>query len=453
MFLRFSRLISILIISFLLISCGAVKQGVQNKLEKLNKYPGVYAKQNYIASSPPYILINKYKLLHFVDSNNKSVAIAVAISGGGYRASHFALGVMSGLEYFKIKNTHDNLLNRVNYFSSVSGGGFAVGFYLSQYSKYLSDSKNINKEFSLSNAINSDIKSNNSLNMDLQSKFANFKNIDKTNFPLLLQQGILSRGDKLPPLNLGDIFIPKSSKTDVTLPLWVANSSVFQNSSIFSFAPNVLSEYQIDGYYWHNKYQKLKNANNLPMAFAVAASASYPFVFPSMTLASSTACNEECYLQLFDGGLTDNLGIFTALNVLNQDNSDTKILIIIDSAQVKDQVYSKDKKGPGWVRLLWNSLNASPDHMHIEVQSFMKKGFKEFLCAKASNVFLSYISLKDYDKVSIVPTNLHLDLDQQQYLLRAGKYLSKNSKEIIEMTKFLNGSYSGDNDLGSCKTK
>ena len=80
----------------------------------------------------------------------------------------------------------------------------------------------------------------------------------------------------------------------------------------------------------------------------------------------------------------------------------------------------------------------------------MKKGFKEFLCAKASNVFLSYISLKDYEQVSIVPTNLHLDLDQQQYLLRAGKYLSKNSKEIIEMTKFLNGI---DNDLGSCNTK
>jgi len=447
--LRAVNIIMIFFLLFNLSSCGLFRKSIKNKLDQLNKYPGVNAKNNKIASEPPIVLLNKYKLLHFVDSNNNSVAIAIAVSGGGYRASNFALGVMSGLEEIKIKKTNKNLLQQVNYFSSVSGGGFAVGFYLSQYSKYLHelniDGKLVKDKFSLRKAISEDINNKNLINQDLQQKFINFKSNNKSAFPVDLQSGILSRGDKLPPLTLGNIFINKSSRVKPSLPLWVVNSTVFQNFSIFPFSPGVLSDYKVSGYYWNKNLKLINNYNNFPMAFAVASSASFPVVLPSMTLASS-ACDKKCYLQLYDGGLTDNLGVLSALSLLSQDKSHTKILIVIDSVQVKDQAYSKNQTGPGIVKLLWSSLNSSPNHMHIAVEGFMKRGFREFLCSSSSGVFLTYISLKDYKNLKEVPTSLHLTPENQKYLLKAGNELVKENADIIKITEFLNG----NNKLGRC---
>ncbi len=64
------------------------------------------------------------------------LTLVVAISGGGYRAANFALGALLGmeqLEYVQMgedgggRENESNLLNEVDYFSTVSGGGLAVG--------------------------------------------------------------------------------------------------------------------------------------------------------------------------------------------------------------------------------------------------------------------------------------------------------------------------------------
>ena len=56
--------------------------------------------------------------------------------------------------------------------------------------------------------------------------------------------------------------------------------------------------------------------------------------------------------------------------------------------------------------------------MHIAVEGFMKRGFREFLCSSSSGVFLTYISLKDYKNLKEVPTSLHLTPENQKYFYR-----------------------------------
>ena len=242
-----------------LASCHFFSKKLSNELQSMNHYPGVAAKNNIIASIPPKMQISDYKVYHTLDSNNDPVAIAVAVSGGCYRASNFALGVMR-MEQIPLKNKDKNLLQAVTYYSSVSGGGFAVGFYMSQYSKYLLEHTNKLKnkqKFSLTKSIAEDISGPNYLNLNLQSIVGDFGASEKYKYASLLQSGVLSRGPNLKPLTLGDIFIDKNSEYDPKLPIWIINSTIFQNLAIFAFSPNVFSEYQVTGYYWDKTLKEL----------------------------------------------------------------------------------------------------------------------------------------------------------------------------------------------------
>jgi len=68
--------------------------------------------------------------------------IGLALSGGGMRANAFHLGILAGLEEFKISNYEGkSLLDRIDYISSVSGGSWALGAYL--FNDDLCDQSNI----------------------------------------------------------------------------------------------------------------------------------------------------------------------------------------------------------------------------------------------------------------------------------------------------------------------
>lgn len=55
--------------------------------------------------------------------------IALAFSGGGFRAASFALGTMSYLEQLKLKDKNESMLHQVTYLSSASGGTIATALY------------------------------------------------------------------------------------------------------------------------------------------------------------------------------------------------------------------------------------------------------------------------------------------------------------------------------------
>ena len=78
-----------------------------------------------------------YKPVQERAGQDANIVLAVATSGGGYRAANFAAGALLGLEELKNSNSSSgNALSEVDYFSSVSGGGFAVSAYISTLHDY-----------------------------------------------------------------------------------------------------------------------------------------------------------------------------------------------------------------------------------------------------------------------------------------------------------------------------
>ena len=77
----------------------------------------------------PLPCMRMYRSVQDRPSQDPEMAVAVAISGGGYRAANFGLGVLLALEKLPMPSGQ-NVLSEVDYFSTVSGGGFPVGAYI-----------------------------------------------------------------------------------------------------------------------------------------------------------------------------------------------------------------------------------------------------------------------------------------------------------------------------------
>src|SRR6185503_21341938 len=65
------------------------------------------------------------RLKLIIAENHKQNHAAICLSGGGIRSATFGLGVLQGL-------AHNDLLQKFNYVSTVSGGGY-IGSWLSAW--------------------------------------------------------------------------------------------------------------------------------------------------------------------------------------------------------------------------------------------------------------------------------------------------------------------------------
>ena len=74
------------------------------------------------AFSRPERCLRQHLEAPFTTTTRKPAQFGIALSGGGSKAAAFAVGVMAGLSDF-------NMLDRADYLSSVSGGGYAAYFY------------------------------------------------------------------------------------------------------------------------------------------------------------------------------------------------------------------------------------------------------------------------------------------------------------------------------------
>ncbi|MGB0204858.1 MAG: patatin-like phospholipase family protein [Neptuniibacter sp.] len=342
----------------------------------------------------PIVDINEYKLMHARLGLNEKLSLAVAISGGGERAANLGLGVLLGLEDIENKN----LLREVDYFSTVSGGGMPVAAYFSALHSYNIEASRTGEEkpFSLNEIVherNSDF-SRNCKNNNVEDYYDNVR-ADFTADPCLLrhlERGYhgnilrsffnprvtfthLDRGDLLEEafalellggnwnknnhLTLGDVFIDKDDKEKKQkFPLWFTNATVFENGAIFPYTPGILEKYKISGYtHLTDDVKKAQNdsyrefAENMPLSLGLAASGNFPVLIAAQTL-ESEADPINKYLHLLDGGLADNLGITTAISVLNQEKLPvtTKVLIVVDAYPGTFQPFSKLKGSPNFVK-------------------------------------------------------------------------------------------------------
>lgn len=455
--------------TLLLNGCMTVTKQIQQQVVNAADYPHATALNKKLSNRPPGLILSHYKSVETSPMRpyqRSDIAVAIAASGGGYRATNLVVGVLMGLEKYHNKALKGNLLEEVDYFSTVSGGGFGVGYYLARYQQFIEDHQNEKPlpHFSLSKAVAKTLAypaqkidgqytgRGDVLNVNL-SDVIELGGKHYNEYESTLNQTILNQGDGRDFI-LGSIFIPKADPNEPTMPIWVAHASIYQNMGIFPFAPRILANYRVRNY-WHMGHKaRIRSVpkdpyygSKFPYSVALAASASVPFAMQSATLESS-ACHGTCYLQLFDGGLTDNLGLIGAYNMLLQDKAPIKLLIVVDASGHAEHAFSKDEGSPGFFSMLWRVMNSGIDASRIIVRNNVKKSVQALMCESgASNVLVAYLDLDRYPEAYKVPTSLHLTLKQQKLVLKIGQQLVAHDKTLqSDLAKVL----AGDKQVAAC---
>lgn len=448
----------LLILSGLLTSCTAVSRKIQDMANSpiTQRYPAA-SPVNAQLNQPSRIVLRDYKSVQTRSHQRNDMAIVLAASGGGYRAANLTLGVLLGLEKINNPKLKGNLLQEVDYFSTVSGGGIGVGYYLAQLHNYLDKNRHIinAQPFSLNQIVQNEVLQDeakgNTLRADL-TQYLFFGQLRGSKIEGSLNDGILDTGQG--GLKLGDIFVPRQSRGQVELPYWGINTTVYQNMAILPFTPDMLARYQITGfshkdvdYVIPGNFSNPYYAYDVPAAVGLTASLSVPFAIPATTLPSS-ACGQQCYLQLLDGGLADNLGVYTALNFLLQDNSKIKMLIVVDAYKGNGYPYSQLMTPPDRLSMIWRIATASTDSNHERINSSIHLLARDFLCSNgASNVIVVYLDLNDFPQAKEIGTQLTLSADEQQSLIKIGKSLVEQDETLKTFLEQMNN---GNLRLGSC---
>jgi hypothetical protein len=310
---------------------------------------------------PERVKLSEYRSVQDRRDQDPKLLLTVAISGGGARAANYAAGVFEALEIMEYHG--HNLMDEIDYFSTVSGGGLAAAAYETERYAYLRTHDGSSSGFSFTAALrercdspNKTVARNqcllNNLNHNyhhqLESRFYDLEVIfsELTSGDVLENEfdDRLTGRSKYPQLfgdtsfSLKHIFEPATSTKPPSLPYLVANATIFQNGSILPFTPDVLRRYGVDEYYHRRSTVHFSEdqLGNFAVAAAVKASASFPTLIPNTVLKAGRSGVDNAHILLADGGLSDNLGLFTAVDLMCGDvdlrpSSTHRVLLVVDA--------------------------------------------------------------------------------------------------------------------------
>jgi NTE family protein len=215
------------------------------------------------------------------ERDNRSIAIA--LSGGGYRASLFHLGALRRLNEL-------GLLDRVARISSVSGGSILAGriadrmIELGKVRPQFDDwEKDIARDFR--RFVGKDIRTKLLLRYFVWNAFSPKQRADA--LAKVFETRLTSK-------KLGQL--PKSG--DGTEFLFLATD--VERGIMWQFGPRTMTSH---------KFRKKIDCSDISIARAVAASACFPPMFGPIKLEGHTKSGEEFIAWLSDGGVYDNLGL------------------------------------------------------------------------------------------------------------------------------------------------
>ncbi|HWY37552.1 MAG TPA: patatin-like phospholipase family protein [Bacteroidia bacterium] len=317
---------------------------------------------NKTASRGEYVAINNYKSVEKRNNTQDStLSLAMSISGGGSRASNFGKGVLLELEKIAY-NSNSNVLHEIDYFSTVSGGGHAAGAYIGSLYAYDKESKH-EGAYSFNSFYQKNYKDLAFRYKTQPQWFYTFCQLFPFNRNKLLEKRVdnhvLMRNKTHQSILLGDMFIHKDSAKAVKYPMVVASSSCLENKIKVPFAPEVLAKYKLAAYNHRGKTIHNKNMAALPLSVALTSSGTVPMMVPPTVF----KVEKKKYMRFVDGGLTDNTGILTALQILDQKDKQTrnKIIIVDDTpGGISDDYYmGKCKRNKySLMGLVWYGLDS-----------------------------------------------------------------------------------------------
>lgn len=376
-----------------------------------------------------------YKSVQERPAQSPDLAAAIAISGGGSRAANFGIGIMLGLEKISTANNH-NALSEIDYLSTVSGGGFAGGAYVSA----LFDHHYFQKKqpFSLSAYVEDHIADDLSISYTgvLARNYFNPKvwfsyrdygdGLEKAIDEHVLGYKRRRRFGKPRSILLGDLFVPKrDTSTSVRFPMLIPNASSMGTMAIFPFAPDILDCYQINGYTHRMRMVKETQVDpfKIPISVGIKSSGSFPVLIPNTTL-HSIYNPERPYLHIMDGAMTDNQGAYTALQVLKQETTPKKVLIIVD-ADASGNLHTFSKKEGSKAPLgVFVSLTASG--LYARRATLKKDIIENSIKLGITPIFLGFYTLLKNADAPILPERVNIKTEQ----LRLIELLKTNPAQL-----------------------
>lgn len=208
--------------------------------------------------------------------------IGLTLSGGGFRAAAFHLGVLRHLQSC-------NLLDKIDLLSCVSGGSIAGAFLALNW--------------------------HDPLVLDKLDRYLATRSIAVGSVIGGVLDPFHSRLDKLADTYERDLFHGKKLGDLAEGPRLYLNCTNLATGNMFSFIAGGLGKSEMGDY-----ELGFVDAPDFPIARAVAASSAFPPVFPPLRLDERVYKHAaQCdYVTLSDGGLYDNLGVNPGLAALNQ---------------------------------------------------------------------------------------------------------------------------------------
>ncbi len=288
-------------------------------------------------------------------------AIGISISGGGSRAQYFGLGILIGLD--EIKKDSISFLDQLDYFSTVSGGGFAVGYYLSLMKNnvllnrsFLDFWHSDDRKIVLQEFLSRDVSVTSVFKLSRYEKNRIRKPYPTMIETELLQYGKIYNGKKIERLYLSDFFIPAKSDVQVTMPMFVTNGTIYNNGERLPFMPHIIDDLKIEGSLLPVEKFNINKGYGLPLSYAITGSAAFPGVLPMLKF--NIKDNADSVIRVIDGAPVDNLGYTTLFELLHCDKLENKNkkLLIVDCSGLGKELQLQDNDKVKILKLLKKSL-------------------------------------------------------------------------------------------------
>ena len=406
--------------------------------------------------------LDRYQPVQAREDQNPNVTVVVAISGGGYRAANLGIGALAALEDIELEygGKSSNLLQEVDYFTTVSGGGFAAGTYLTWLlSRENGRPTTSFRDYILAAPTNISGVSNNlsSLQKTLAWRILGYNFSPKT-------YGPLDRGDLLQTRldttvlrkdcdssyesdycswSLGDIFrAPEDARKPAT-PYWIANATNYVNGEIFSFTPDNICSQGVTSFTHRQRWKQANRtvncvnglAMNVPLALGMRSSANFPVGIPATTLVTSSGDS----LKLSDGGQADNLAFYSALEILFQEAENSshvdpsgqllkdhrRLLIIVDAYRGALGNSHKKQGAPDMLSAALRSPNLPLDALRSRIKGSVNASSASNRSEVDSvllgtNLAVAYINIDEEKEARDIGTTFWLDESEQRTLIEAG---------------------------------
>ena len=392
--------------------------------------------------------LSKYASVQDRCMQDPSLTFVVAISGGGLRATNFALGALLALEhvpYGDYGGQTGNLHSEVDYFSTVSGGGLAAA---ASVVARLHAGTPAERMRPLRTAFERDQtmflemlrpRLYQSLALSLLKPHVLFGRPTRGDeLQLLLDRTFLcpfpDRTDckSLRPdqsLVLGSVFVPDPGDTP-TLPYWFINATDMETGEIIPFTPEYLARRRVASYWHGGNFVVDPNKGGhyrVPLALALRSSMNFRVFMPATRLAQSTG-DDSMYLT--DGGQSDNLGVVTATAALAEDRRRTSkpnrgLLVVIDAHQGTQSDLGRRPTPPNALRSLYRATSLTLDAHRFRVhQDYAHADANQLSVLDAlsdtADLAVAYVDLTREHEARGFGTFDIPDVDEQRELICAG---------------------------------